>query len=428
MMPNYRVPSILCAAALLAACGGSQVNSTIPLQPASQLPARPFASRGYQTLYAFQGGRNGASPNGSLVSLNGVLYGTTIDGGKRGDGTVFAVDTSGNERVIYTFKGGADGISPTDGLTVLGGVLYGTTIAGGDGCDIGPVGDTGCGTVFAVTTSGKERVVYRFKWGSDGAAPIVGLAVLHGALYGVTWVGGLKTVCANFLSKGCGTVFEVSTSGNERVLHRFKGRKDGALPEGRLLARDGELFGTANKGGNRGCGGAGCGTIFKVDAAGAAQVVYRFEGGSDGGNPSAGMISIGGALYGTTTQGGSGCEESGCGTIFKATTSGQETTLYRFKGPPDGLYPLSSLVAVSGKLYGVTFSGGTVCIPGSSGYDGGTAFEADTSGIESVLHRFKCRGSGRFPAGALLPLGGQLYGATTYGGRRGDGTLFALSF
>jgi uncharacterized repeat protein (TIGR03803 family) len=140
------------------------------------------------------------------------------------------------------------------------------------------------------------------------------------------------------------------------------------------------------------------------------------------------MIGIDGALYGTTTQGGSGYKESGCGTIFKATTSGRETILYRFRGPPDGLYPTSSLVAASGKLYGTTFSGGTVCIPGSSGYDGRTAFESDTSGAESVLYRFKCRDSGRFPAGALLPLGDQLYGATTYGGRRGDGTLYALDF
>jgi uncharacterized repeat protein (TIGR03803 family) len=232
--------------------------------------------------------------------LNGVLYGTTANGGKRGYGTVFKTDTSGNERVIYTFTGGADGIAPIDGLTM----------------------------------SGKERIVYSFKWGSDGAAPIAGLTVLHGALYGVTWVGGLKTTCRNFLSKGCGTMFEVSTSGNERVLYRFKDGKDGTLPEGRLLARNGELFGTANKGGKRGCGGAGCGIICKLNNAGVDQVLYRFKGGSDGGNPSAGVISIGGALYGTTTQGGSGCEQSGCGTIFKATASGRETILYRFRVRP----------------------------------------------------------------------------------------------
>jgi uncharacterized repeat protein (TIGR03803 family) len=424
---DYRALSILSGAALLAACGGSRANSTIPFQPASQLRARPFTSEGYETLYTFKGGLNGAHPNGSLIALNGALYGTTASGGKRGYGTVFTSDTSGNEHVIYTFTGGADGNSPADGLTVLHGVLYGTTIAGGNGCATGPVGAAGCGTVFAVTTSGKERVVYSFKWGSDGAAPIVGLTVSHGALYGVTWVGGLKTICRNFLSKGCGTVFEVSTSGDERVMYRFKGGKDGALPEGRLLARDGELIGTANYGGNQGCGGAGCGIIFKLTNAGVDRVLYRFRGGSDGGNPSAGMIPIDGALYGTTTQGGNGCQDSGCGTIFRATTSGQETTLYRFKGPPDGLDPTSSLVAVSGKFYGTTFSGGRVCIPGSSGYDGGTAFEYDTSGAESVLYRFKCRGSGRFPAGALLPLDDQLYGATSYGGRRGKGTLYALS-
>ena len=135
---------------------------------------RPLMSRGVETLYSFNASSRspwGASPN-DLTALNGSLYGTTQWGGSKAYGTVFEIDAAGNERVIYRFTGGSDGMYPVGGLIAVDGVLYGTTSAGGNGCTTGPGGVPGCGTVFSVTTSGKERVLHRFKWGSDGVCPV----------------------------------------------------------------------------------------------------------------------------------------------------------------------------------------------------------------------------------------------------------------
>jgi uncharacterized repeat protein (TIGR03803 family) len=100
------------------------------------------------------GGTDGKYPGGSLVDMNGVLFGTTGIGGKDNEGTVFAVTTAGTERVIYRFSGGAYGgsVDPND-LIDVNGVLYGTT---------GDSGEYIAGTVFAVTTAGMERVLHSF--------------------------------------------------------------------------------------------------------------------------------------------------------------------------------------------------------------------------------------------------------------------------
>ncbi len=69
----------------------------------------------------------------------------------------------GVEHVIYSFKGGNDGQYPYGKLVAVNGVLYGTTYQGGV--------DPGWGTVFKITTSGVEKVIYRFNAGNDGAHP-----------------------------------------------------------------------------------------------------------------------------------------------------------------------------------------------------------------------------------------------------------------
>jgi uncharacterized repeat protein (TIGR03803 family) len=125
-------------------------------------------------------------------------------------GTVFSLAASGEERTIYKFKGGSDGDDPNP-LVAVNGVLYGTTVAGGGGCPQ----EGGCGTVFAVTTSGQERVIYHFKGGSDGYAPVGSLTWLDGRLYGTTFSGGITKQCPQSpYATGCGTVFSVDTSGN----------------------------------------------------------------------------------------------------------------------------------------------------------------------------------------------------------------------
>ena len=107
----------------------------------------------------------------------------------------------------------------------------------------------GCGTVFRVTSSGKESVIYSFKGGYDGANPSGSLASLNGFLWGTTSDGGSKF----------GTVFKMSTSGHETIVHRFEDVPDGAGPTGLLAVFGNTIYGTTRSGGTR----AG-GTLFSA--------------------------------------------------------------------------------------------------------------------------------------------------------------------
>jgi uncharacterized repeat protein (TIGR03803 family) len=98
--------------------------------------------------------------------------------------------------------------------------------------------------------------------------------------------------------------------------------------------------------------------------------VYSFQGGSDGAWPLAGLIDVGGTLYGTTEKGGGGKCSGGCGTVFKITTTGVETVLYSFRGGGDGAYPEAGLIDVEGMLYGTANVGG-----GANSQGTGTVFK-----------------------------------------------------
>ena len=289
-------------------------------------------------LYRFKAGNDGAHPYAGLRELDGVLYGTTYQGGRSGAGTVFKITTAGDEHVIYSFKGGNDGQYPYGGLAAVGGDLYGTTYQGG----LSP----GWGVVFKVTPSGVEHVLYRFKANNDGthdgAHPVAGLTELGGDLFGTTFQGG---------AHGSGAVFKVTVSGTEHVLYSFKGGNDGQYPYADLLADKGSFYGTTYQGGGP---SYGLGTIFKVSTAGTERVLYRFKAGNDGAHPYYGaLIVVGGVFYGTTYQGGT----SGAGTIFKL-ASGKEKIVYSFKGGNDGIYPYAGLRSLNGTLYGTTYQGG----------------------------------------------------------------------
>ncbi|MFZ0365357.1 MAG: choice-of-anchor tandem repeat GloVer-containing protein [Candidatus Cybelea sp.] len=135
---------------------------------------------GGQTLYSF-GGRDGAHPYAGLTLWQGLLYGTTRDGGASGKGSVFVADPSnGQEHRLYSFSG-PDGAHPYANLTMWHGLLYGTTRNGGA---------FGKGTIFQMAPSGgSERVLHSFG-GPDGSHPYASLTVVHGAFYGTTYDGG----------------------------------------------------------------------------------------------------------------------------------------------------------------------------------------------------------------------------------------------
>lgn len=252
-------------------------------------------------------------PEAGLTAFNKRLYGTLLGaGGASGNcsldcGGVFAITDSGESKRGYGFRGGKNGASPAAGLVALNGILYGTTVfGGGKGC-----GGNGCGTVFSLTAKGKERVIYRFN-GRDGYAPYAGLVALNGVLYGTTTFGG-KT--------GNGTVFSINILGKGNVLHSFTGGSDGGNPMATLLVVKNQLYGTTAAGGGTGCdrSPAGCGTVFRINTRGHLHTLYRFQGGMDGENPIASLVSFGSGLYGTTEYGGGTSCEFGCGTLFEVT-------------------------------------------------------------------------------------------------------------
>jgi uncharacterized repeat protein (TIGR03803 family) len=333
-----------------------------------------------------------------------VFYGTTDLGGHGFcfDGTFFSLTKSGEEHVLFKFKGPSDGHNPNQGLVAVNGVLYGTTSGGGGGCRP----EAGCGTVFAITLSGREHTLYHFKGGTDGLTPSGGLVWLNGRFYGATWYGGVTSECPGSpWGTGCGTIFSIDTSGNERVLYRFRGNRNGASPNGPLLALNGKLYGTTSSGGAGGSCNHYCGTLFEVTTAGVEKVLHRFTGGSDGSGPGPSLIDVDGVLYGTTGNDGPD-NWTCCGTVFKATTSGSESVIYSFKGPPDAASPNGRLVIEHGLVYG-TASGGENC-----GYsDSGTIFAVSTTGAEHVAYTFSCK-SANGPTG-LTQLDRRLYGSAS---------------
>ena len=410
--------------ALLSGCGGLQppTGAAGAMQQSAGIAA-PASS--YRVLHIF-GSRHGSEdPAGDLIDVKGTLYGTTGNGGNGGCGlghcgTLFSVTMTGKLKVLYRFGGGLDGVKPNEGLVNVKGTLYGTTRAGGA---------HRYGTVFSTTTTGNENVLYSFGSGSDGAYPGAGLINVKGTLYGTTGGGGAE--CSS--SPGCGTVFSVTTTGTEKVLYSFRGGSDGAEPIASLINVNGTLYGETYAGSGSGCDGDfGCGTVFSVTTTGKEKILHRFGKGTDGRNPYDGLTDVKGTLYGITDSGGSGCSSSGgCGTVFSITTRGTERVLHSFGGGSDGSFPEAGLIDVNGTLYGSTyFGGGSGC---GGGFGCGTLFSVTTTGKEKVVYSFAGASDGAFPVGSLINVKGTLFGTTYYGGNygcyqhQGCGTFFAFT-
>jgi uncharacterized repeat protein (TIGR03803 family) len=241
---------------------------------------------------------DGQYPEAGLLNVKGTLYGTTSEGGAYNEGTVFAMKTSasGTETILHSFGASGDGEEPYAGLINVNGTLYGTTSVGGAYARASYLG----GTVFAITTSGKETVLHSFGGPGDGQVPRAGLVNVNSTLYGTTWEGG---------AYDRGTVFAITTSGAETVLHSFGGSGDGQLPQAALINVEGTLYGTTNGGGTNKTG-----MVFAMTTSGAETIVHNFGpyGSGDGASPDAGLINVKGTLYGTTSGGG----KYGAGTVF----------------------------------------------------------------------------------------------------------------
>lgn len=364
--------SIGVAIALLGGCSGSQppLSAVRAMQPS--LPIRP--GNGFAYLYTFNAYADGAGPQGPLVSMGGKLYGTTSGGGVHYRGTVFTLTTSGAESVVYSF--GDHGVSYKDGddpwdLIAHGNMLYGATYDGGQAGD---------GTVFALSRSGKERFAFSFQARTSGAKPDA-LVDMNGGIYGIAQWGRI----------GKGLVFEITPSGEEHSVHLFKGRFDGDTPVS-LIAVGNELYGTTWGGGS-----GARGTVFKIDSQGKEHVIYNFDGYS--GQPVGPLVYANGELYGTTAYSG----------VFAMTTSGKERLITsKVHG--------ALLSYMNNALYAVV-----------SKYTSGSIYKVSLSGHVTKLHEFFERKGGRDPSGRLLPLNGVLYGVTAYAAHGGHGTVYQIA-
>jgi len=270
---------------------------------------------------------------------------------------------------------------------------------------------------FGIAHAGRvETVLYSFRGGSDGASSLGGIIMdKSGNIYGATQEGG-NTGCRG---PGCGTIYKIAPDGTETVLYVFSGGSDGSDPANVLmLSKSGDLYGTATDGGQKGCiNNEGCGTAFDLAPDGTFSLLHSFTGGNDGSSPGSGLLNAGrGSFYGVTLEGGgTGCYSGyGCGTVFHLARDGTETVLYSFGDGSGGANPYGQLIEdAAGNLYGTAAGGGNpACANGC-----GTVFKLAPDGTETVLYAFAGLADGSVPGGGLvMDAMGNLYGAAEEGG------------
>ena len=278
--------------------GSPSAGTVFKLAP----PATVGAPWTETVLYTFTGGVDGAHPYAGLIfDSAGNLYGTTNGGGAFNYGTVFKVDSTGNETVLYSFTGFPDGASPYAGVVQdSAGNLYGTT---GEG------GAFNHGAVYKLDPSGVETVLHSFNGGTDGSYPCSGLTLdAAGNLYGTANEGG-----ATGNAGDNGTIFELDNTGSFTVLHTFTGSAGSNPAAGMILNSAGKLFGVTTEGGDRDDDG----TVFELDLSTSTfTVLHTFSAGTGGAYPYTGLIlDSAGNLYGATEDGGT----SKRGLVFEVT-------------------------------------------------------------------------------------------------------------
>src|SRR6266481_1049198 len=357
--PSAKSRSLNCA--ILAACTRGALTMAV-LCLLLIVGFQPAEAQTETVLYSFcaqTGCPDGSNPRADLVmDTAGNLYGTTLYGGTSGVGTVFELSPNGTETLLHSFcvlAACADGYHPRAGLIMdTKGNLYGTSFDGGA---------YDAGAVFELSPSGTETVLHSFCQQTgcpDGYYPQAGLVMdTNGNLYGTTLYNG---------AYGGGTVFKISSDGTATTFYNFctaTGCKNGRYPQaGLILDTNGNLYGTTYGG-----GAYGKGTVFELSPSGAETVLHSFcarTGCSDGSHPRADLVmDTAGDLYGTTYYGGT----NSVGTVFKLSPNGTETVLHTFAANgSDGTHPYAGLVMdAMGNLYGTTYSGG------ANGY--GTVFK-----------------------------------------------------
>jgi len=261
----------------------------------------------------------------TTVSLHGQTFTTLLD-----------FDQTDGDRADFVMQG-------NDGN------LYGTTLFGGSRFG---------GTVFEYSSNGTLTTLYNFcsrRNCADGQWPIALFQASDGSFVGITTEGGVES---SSCESGCGTVFRLTTAGALQVLHSFcmeTNCTDGGAPSGLIQGIDGKFYGTTSFG-----GAYNGGAVFSLTPSGKFSLLYSFCAQTncpDGDVPNSGVIQANnGILYGTTTFGGI----NSSGTIFKITTAGKLTSFSVFSNNLGAdAYPNGLVQAADGNLYGTSYSVGT---------------------------------------------------------------------
>jgi uncharacterized repeat protein (TIGR03803 family) len=365
----------------------------------------------FAVLKSFSGAADGAYPEARLLqSSDGLLYGTTSGGGTNDCGVVFRMAPDGSGFTPLSWFYGTNGANPEGTLLEASdGLLYGTTSSGGN---------TNVGTFFRLNKDGsgfkvlKSLVSIPVNFGTlsqtNGKSPCAGLEEgTNGVLLGLMSAGGTNTTGAILSLNKDGTGY--------RVLYQFGAyaTTNARSPAGELLlGRDGRLYGTTSDG-----GADAAGTVFRIDQNGSNYAVLASLSGLL--SPAAGLLEASdGALYGTTQAGG----DFGAGAVFKLQKDGTGFTVLKSFAPTgtDGQSPYATVIAGSnGFLYGTTRLGG--------GLGAGTVFALrfDGRGYRNVSS-FTTGGAFGPLASLFQGADGSLYGTTQFGGPNMNGTLFAI--
>ena len=345
---------------------------------------------------------NGAVPKGSLIqATDGKLYGMTQQGGTNiYDGTLFQYDPASNILIKkLDFDYANTGGNPSGSLIqATNGIIYGMTEAGGI---------YGYGVLFQydITTDVYTKLM-DFEGLGDGGKPLGSLVqATNGKLYGMTSLGGLN---------GDGVIFEYDIISNVYTnKFNFDGLTNGSYPTGSLIqSSDGKLYGMTQQGGANNLG-----VLFQYNPI-SGSFVKKFSFSATIGSEPAGslMQATDGKLYGMTQHGG----VNNKGVLFQyIPVLNSYNKKVDFSGLVSGSNPQGSVTqATNGKIYGMSYDGGTD--------DLGVLFEYDfaTSTFNKKVN-FGQAINGRYPLGALVKAtDGKLYGTTIQGGNNDCGVLF----
>jgi uncharacterized repeat protein (TIGR03803 family) len=388
------------------------------------LPAAVANASATTIIYSFQGGADGFYADTDLaLDPAGNLYGTTVQGGDFGSGTVWRLHPNGDgswtHTVLYSFTGGTDGAEPYKGVTLDGaGNLYGTAVTGGGGACEG-----GCGVAYRLANAGgtwTETVIHPFTGGDDGSGPGARLTLDdNGTVYGMAPTGG---------TFGAGTIYEMKPGKRGytfKVIHPFTGGADGAGGSaGALVLHGGNLYGAATSGGSDGEG-----TVYaltrKPNGGWAFHLLYAFQDQPDGGFPYGGLtFDALGNIYGTTYYAGA----NDVGAVYELSphkAGWNERLLYSFRGY-DGASPIGNVsFDGAGNIYGTASSGGS---PAGFGVIFKLVPGAHRTWKERVAHAFAGAPDGALPYNGMVSDGqGHFFGATTHGGASDNGAIYRFT-